>query len=292
MTYDTENAVSPPPDWGFDTANFWSLGDRLVPCGPASLLTAVDLKHRLLWWSHQDQAWCWVPQKDYSARFAEIAAWRSIASSAADAITSFLSCEKGDPEADRNFTRMMTIQDTFTTLQGYRCAWEGGWLYRSLLLDHRWLLRDFTLPKFDEYIFSVMVLTASRGHPSEYDVSLLQRDPVVAAMPSMYEYVFPLSWKTGILLGLKGRGISATVAYVNQGIERASEQGQFTQQQAKDLKAHHGSLLGEAGRNTTDAVTQEVVSAWLDASEHDRPATSFVLPTVDRILKVSAPVRT
>lgn len=283
MTHDTRDSNPSSSDWGFDDTNFWSLAGHLVPCGPADVLTAVDLKHRLLWWSHQDQRWNWVPRKEYPARFAEIAAWRSIAPGAADAITKFLRCEKGDPEEVRHFTRMMTIQDTFTTMQGYRCAWEGGWLYRSLLLDHRWLLHGFALPAFDEYIFLAMNITRWGGPPSECIVSFLQRDPVIAAMPAMYELVFPLSWKTGILLMLKQRSVSATVADIDQGIERAAAQGQFTLQQMKDLRAHHSHLTGKPGQDTTEAVMREVMFARLDAPEPYRSAIPFVMPTLEHV---------
>jgi hypothetical protein len=289
------NIPNPPPqdpDWGFDEKDFWSLAGRLVPCGPAHFMIAADLKHRLLSWCNDDQRWDFVPPVEYTRTFAEIDSWRAVAPGAVDALVSFLECEKNDPGADKHFDRFMVIQDTFMRAQGFACAWQGGWLYRSLLLDHRWLLHGFRLPPFDEYIFSVMVGSQCGGFSDAETVRWLQKDPIIAAMPAMHEYVFPESWKTGVILMLMERGIHADADDIDQAVERMAACGRFTPGQASALCAHHGCLFGEAGATTMADVATEVASARLDAPEVGRDYVPFSLPTADRAFFVNAPPRT
>ena len=241
------------PDWGFDIHDFWSLGGRLVPCGPAHMMNAVDLSLRLWWWSSENAQWFLVPDDQYERRFAEIGAWRSIAPSAVDALATYFSCDKDSPAVANHFGRFVAIQDTFLRVQDFRCPWEGGWLYRSLLLDHRWLLPRFTLPEFDEYAFAIMITTAWGGMPDEGTVQWLKDDPVIVEMPALYEMVYPDSWKTGIILGLKERGIFANVTDVDRALERLATSGRLANGQSELLRSMNGplkdsSLVGNARR--------------------------------------------
>jgi len=89
-------------------------------------MIAVDLKHRLLWWSHDDRQWGFVPSDSYERRFTEITAWRAVALSASDALSKFLVSKKDESTASPHFARFQTIQDTFMRMQGFSCAWQGG----------------------------------------------------------------------------------------------------------------------------------------------------------------------
>lgn len=282
--------VPPPehPDWGFDAEDFWSLGGRLVPCGPAHMMTAVDLKQRLLWWSHDDQCWGFVPGTEYERCFAEIDAWRAIAPDAVDALTKFLASGKDDPEGMVHFARLMMIQSTFLRIQGFSCPWAGGWFYRSLLLDHRWLLRGFTLPEFDEYVFTIMIADALRGRARKEAIYWLKRDPVIAAMPALYDMIYPESWKTSIILDLREQRIFSTVADVDLAIERLAANGRLPIGQAALLPSVNNPLPSPAWSATIREVTAEVVLARLGASKVGSGGdyTPFALPTLDRVLEV------
>ncbi len=183
----------------------------------------------------------------------------------------------------------MVIQDTLLRAQGFSCAWQGGWLYRSLLLDHRWLLHGFPLPLFDEYIFSIMVINLSDGLSAAETLRWLQRDPVIAAMPVLYEGVFPESWKTRVILTLRERGIYATSYDVDQAVERMAAYGRFAPGQMSSLQCYHGDLIGQAGAVTKANVVAEVAAARRDAPEIERDYVPFALPTRDRGFFVTAP---
>lgn len=288
------NIPDPPPqspDWGFDAEDFWSLAGRLVPCSPAHVMIAADLKHRLFWWSSDEHRWGFVPSDEYARSFGEIDAWRAVAPGAADALVSFLECKKNDSAADRHSARFMAIQDTFLRTQGYASAWQGGWLYRSLLLDHRWLLRGFSLPSFDEFIFSVMVASFWGGYADADTARLLQQDPIIATMLAMHEHAFPESWKTGVIITLRERGIHAMPGDIDQALDRLAERGRLPPGQAVGLQHHLGGLPGDAWAATKADVVAEVASAWLDGREFGRDYVPFSLPTTDRALLVTAPLR-
>ena len=276
------------PDWGFDPQDFWGLAGRLVPCGPAHLMVAVDLKHRLLWWDSEDGLWRFIPKEEHERRFSEIDAWRAVAPSAIDALVTFLKAKKNDFEAERQFTRFMAIQDTFMRAQHLACAWQGGWLYRSLLLDHRWLLHGFSLMTFDEFIFSVMAGHHWGGLPDQETVRWLQRDPLIAAMPALYEYVYPESWKTGVMLTLRERGIQAVLDDVDQALDRMATRGCFSAGQVAGLRSHHGCLHGEAGATTQADVMAEIALVHFSAPKAERNYIPFTLPLMDKALSVCA----
>lgn len=256
------------------------------------MMIAADLKRRLLWWSHDDGRWYFVPAADYEQRFKEINAWRSIAPGAIDALVKFMESEKGDPASGLHFARFQTIQDTLVRAQNYSCAGSEGWLYRSLLLDHRWMLSGFALPQFDEFMFLVMLINTWSGAPDEETVQGLQRDPVICAMPALYETVFAESWKTGVILTLKHSNILAVPGDIDQAIWRMVARSRFTAGQAAALQAHHGPLFGERGEMTKADVVVEVASARLDSPEAGRnDYVPFSLPTPDKALVVRASLR-
>jgi hypothetical protein len=273
-------------DWGIDTHDFWGLAARLVPCGPAHILFAVDLKRRLWWWSVEDRQWISAPENQLQRLFAEINAWRSIVPDAVDALTGFRARGLGQAASNWDFTRFTTIQDTLMRMHEFYCAWQAGWLYRSLLLDHRWLLCGFDLPGFDEYVFSTILGVSWGNTPTEHTIRHLQQDPVITAMPALYDMVFPESWKTGCILALKERRIFVDVTDVDQAIQRLCDGGRLNQNQMTDLQAHHGPLIGDAGSKTKADVVADLVSARLDSPER-RLYVHFVLPTADRVLQVA-----
>ena len=286
MNLQLPSAPPETPDWGFDLNDFWSLAGRLVPCGPAHLLTAIDLANRFWWWDPDGGQWFQVPYDCYAQRFREIDAWRAVAPEAAEALCQFLSGPKVDPD-HAAWVRLQDIQNVFLKIQGFECIWQVAYFYRSLLLDHRWLLPRHTLPGFDEYVFEVMIAMSWQDMASEDVVPWLKRDPVICAMPAMYPITYPDSWKTGIIRQLEQRGIYSECRHVDDALDRLAGVGKIPPGQAHLLKSIDGPLRHELWVSTVEQVGEEIMISQLDAPDGKKPYVHFTLPTPDRSLEVA-----
>ena len=180
----------------FNGKNFSPLFSRLVPCGPGPLLIAIDLSHNFVFWNSQLGLWDLTPTEDRFHFMAQVREWKTIAWDSVQELRLFFDKGANSQEGSAAYDRFKAIQYTWLRTQKMNCAWANGWLYRSLCLDHRWLLHETDVPLFDEHVFSIMLLQkpGTGGLDRETQASL-QLDPIVAAMPSLHDMIFPESWR-------------------------------------------------------------------------------------------------
>ena len=279
------------PNLGFNTRVFWALSSRLVPCGPAHLMIAIDLNSRFFWWDADLGAWDLVPEAEHKRLFNQIQAWQAVAWQALQQLAEFLEKGEKSPEGSAAFDRFFAIQYSLMRVQELSCPWQRGWLYRSLCLDHRWLLREMDVPPFDEYMFSLLLLDAPAASLSDETIHWLQKDPIISAMPALHDVVYPNSWKTRILIDLRARKFSVTLEDVHAAIDRLVEAGSFNREQADLLRVSRKPLIGSAVEAAEEAVIQEVLIMLLDTSATigGRRYQNFRLPTLDQALFVYPP---
>lgn len=276
-------------DPGFEFCEFRSLSNRLIPCGPGYILWAIDLRHQPHWWDVDKGQWRRTTPEDAQFRYGQVQAWRAVAPKALDAWTTVLQARSND-EARLAFTRFVAIEETLIETSGLHCAWQSGWLYRSLLLDHRWLLPGATTEPFCDETFKSLVLASWNDPHDEERLVWLRRDPVIAAMPSFHTMVYPESWKTAVLQILQAKGIAASIGEVNQALRTLQGSGRFSKGQASVLERHRGPLYDAAGEATRNDVAAAIASARLDAglAETAKPPP-FQIPSFDLALQVAPP---
>lgn len=285
--------ISPPiPALGFNPTIFWSLSGRLVPCGPTHLMIAVDLSSRFVFWDVDMATWDLIPDSKHPMLFRQIRAWQAIAWNALQQLKEFFSKGEMTLEGSAAYERFFAIQYTFMSTQSLTCAWQRGWLYRSLCLDHRWLLREIEVPLFDEFIFSIFLLaqpgTGGLDHETQ---AWLRKDPIISSMPALHEMVYPDSWKTQVLLDLHARGLPAALGDVEAAINQLTDIGRFTTEQGDFLRAWSRPLGSSAVAAAQQAVFDQTMEMLLDISvaAKRREYRHFRMPTLDQCFLVYPP---